>query len=603
MADDDGGKPDFLASLKLVGRFVKGSRFNLGVAIILATGSVAFELVPLWVVYRLVDAVIQGLASFEFFVTYAAIAAIATIIASLLLGSAMALSHFVAFDLLYKLRRAIALHMAKLPLGYFANRRSGDAKKLLIDDPEKLELIVAHGIPEGISALVTWFAVTVWLFLIDWRMAIVAVFLTPASFVLMAINMASASVWADRYQKASERMNASIVEFLAGMPVIKVFNRTGQSFAETSDAVHDYVEIETNWATTYLRMGSAYNVLAIASIVLILPVGLWLLAIREIDLSTMLFFVIVGANYGRSLMKLFDQFHSLAQLSISSGLIADVLDAPPQLDVGGRVTLPNYDVRFENVTFSYGANEVLHEIDFTAYTGQVTALVGPSGSGKSTVASLTPRFWDVDDGRVLIGDIDVRDIGLDQLMDSVAFVFQDIFLFSDTIAANIRFGNPDASDEEVEAAAKAARAHDFIAAMPEGYQTKLDEQGATLSGGERQRLAIARAILKDAPIIVLDEATAFADPDNEVTIQEAISELTEGKTLIMIAHRLHTISNADQIIVLDKGRVCESGLHNDLIKQKGLYARMWHDYTQAKSIIFRTRKNKNRKKSKQGATE
>ncbi len=226
-------------------------------------------------------------------------------------------------------------------------------------------------------------------------------------------------------------------------------------------------------------------------------------------------------------------------------------------------------------------------MSFTAKAGEVTALVGPSGSGKSTIASLVPRFWDVREGRVTLGGVDVREIGLEQLMDDVAFVFQNTFLFSETIAANIRFGNPDADLDAVMAAAKAARAHDFIMALPRGYDTPLGEQGKSLSGGERQRLAIARAILKNARVIVLDEATAFADPDNEAAIQEAIGALTAGKTLIVVAHRLHTIRDAGQILVVDGGRLVERGRHDDLVAADGLYARLWRDYTAAQSMTLR----------------
>ncbi|MFT4252462.1 MAG: ATP-binding cassette domain-containing protein, partial [Caulobacter sp.] len=322
-------------------------------------------------------------------------------------------------------------------------------------------------------------------------------------------------------------------------------------------------------------------------IVVILPVGLVLLRQGSITLPTLLLFVILGANYSQPLLKLFNQFHGLAHISMGSTAVADLLAQTPQADTGTRVALRHYDVAFEHVRFGYGAADVLHDIGFVARTGEATALVGPSGSGKSTIANLVPRFRDVREGKVTIGGVDVRDIGLDQLMETVAFVFQDTFLFSDTIGANIRFGKPDASDAEVEAAARAARAHDFIAALPQGYDTPLGEQGRTLSGGERQRIAIARAILKDAPVVVLDEATAFADPDNETAIQEAIGALTRGRTLLLVAHRLHTVMNADQILVVDQGRIVERGTHAGLLAEKGLYARLWEDYGHAQSIQLR----------------
>jgi ATP-binding cassette subfamily B protein len=450
-----------------------------------------------------------------------------------------------------------------------------------------MELIFAHGIPEGVSALATWVAVSVWLFAVDWRMALATVAVTPIAFVLISTGMARGARRAADYQRAGARMNASVVEFLAGMAVVKIFNRTGESFAETARAVRAYAEVETAWAEDYLPLGGTFYALVLTNVVVILPVGAFLMAAGSLDLATLVLFVILGANYSQPLMKLFNQFHTLAHISMGSTRIADALAAEPQADSGRTVALASHDVVFDEVSFGYGREEVLHRVSFTAPAGSVTALVGPSGAGKSTVASLVARFWDPRSGRVTLGGVDLREIGLAQLMDMVAFVFQDSFLFSDTIAANIRFGNPKASDAEVEAAARAARAHDFIMAFPDGYATRLGDRGQLLSGGERQRIAIARAILKNAPVIVLDEATAFADPDNEAAIQEAIGALTAGRTLLVVAHRLHTIMSADQILVVDGGRIAEAGRHDDLVAKGGLYARLWRDYTEARDVVLK----------------
>jgi ATP-binding cassette subfamily B protein len=579
--------PDYFASLQLVGRFMEGARLKLGATVVIATFAVACELVPVWAVYRLICEIIAGSLAWSSVLAYAAVSLLAILMGFAAMGFALGLSHIVAFDAIYRLRLGVARHMARLPLGYFADRPSGDAKKLVIDEPEKLELIVAHGVPEGVSALATWLAVSVWLFVVDWRMAFAAIIVTPVSFVLLITAMARGGRRAGAYQAAQQRMNASIVEYLAGMGVVKIFNRTGESFAATSEAVRNYAKVETEWARDYLPLGGTFFSLVLTNIVFILPVGLFLMAADSLDLPTLVFFIILGANYSQPLLKLFNQFHELAHISMGSMLIAEVLDTASQADRRDGPKPNGNDVAFENVRFGYGEHDVLHGISFTASAGAVTALVGPSGGGKSTIASLVPRFWDVRSGRVAVGGVDVRDMSLDDLMDMVAFVFQNTFLFSDTIAANIRFGNPDATDEEVEAAAKVARAHEFIMALPDGYATRLGAKGTTLSGGERQRIAIARAILKDAPIIVLDEATAFADPDNEAAIQEAIEALTVGRTLIIVAHRLHTISAADAIVVVDRGCVAETGQHENLVAQDGLYARLWADYTAARSQMLR----------------
>ncbi|MFT4080864.1 ABC transporter ATP-binding protein [Rhodomicrobium sp.] len=579
--------PDYFASLRLVGRFMEGAQLKLGATVAIATFAVACELVPVWAVYRLVCEIIAGSLAWSSVLGYAAASLLAVLLGFAAMGFALALSHIVAFDAIYRLRLGVARHMARLPLGYFADRPSGDAKKLVIDEPEKLELIVAHGVPEGVSALATWLAVSIWLFAVDWRMALAAIVVTPVSFVLIVTAMTRGGRRAGAYQAAQQRMNAAIVDYLAGMGVVKIFNRAGESFAATSEAVKNYAKIETEWARDYLPLGGTFFSLVLANIVFILPVGLFLMASGSLDLPTLVFFIILGANYSQPLLKLFNQFHELAHISMGSTLVAEILDTAPQADRRDGPKPTGHDVAFEAVRFGYGKHDVLHGISFTARAGTVTALVGPSGGGKSTIAGLVPRFWDVRSGRVTVGGVDVRDMSLDDLMDTVAFVFQNTFLFSDTIAANIRFGNPGATDTEVEAAAKAARAHEFITALPDGYATRLGAKGTTLSGGERQRIAIARAILKDAPIIVLDEATAFADPDNEAAIQEAIEALTVGRTLIIVAHRLHTISAADAIVVVDRGCVAETGQHENLVAQDGLYARLWADYTAARQQTLR----------------
>lgn len=570
--------PDYLASLRLLAAYARGSRLVLLASALLATAGVALELVPFWIVYRLVAAVTAGTAHPGDLLAAALLVTGAVLAGCAAMAAAMALSHRAAFDVIHRIRLALARRMAVLPLGYFAGRRSGDAKKLVIDEPEQLEAIIAHGLPEGVSALTAWLAVSVLLFAMDWRMALATIALTVLSFAMLGVAMAGSGKHAARYQRAGARMNAAIVEHVAAMPAVKVFSPPGADIGEAAASVRAFARAEMRWAGDYLPLGAPFQSLALASIALILPVGGALLQAGEIDIATLLLFVILGANYGQPLLKLMHQFQGFAHISMGATEVMALLREPPQQDTGRTLSLPHYDVVFDKVRFGYGGPDVLHGVSFTAPAGSFTALVGPSGSGKSTILSLIPRFHDVGDGRITLGGVDLRDIGLAPLMEAVSFVFQDTILFSDTIAANIRLGRPTASDAEVEAAARAARAHDFIMTLPQGYATRYGDEGQLLSGGERQRIAIARAILKDAPVVVLDEATAFADPDNEAAIQEAIEALTRGRTLIVTAHRLHTVATADRILVVEHGRIVAQGTHRELLTANGLYASMWAEH-------------------------
>lgn len=582
--------PDFFSSLKLLMRHRQGVTGYLVAAIAVACLAVVLELVPVWVIWKLVSALVSSpMTDAPLFTVFAIAALAAVVLGTLFMGLALGLSHIAAFRLIHSLRLALSRRLARLPMGWFQGRRSGGAKKLIVDEPERLELIIAHGLPEGVSAVGAWIAVTVWLFAVDWRMAMAATILAPISFAMIIFAMSRASGRIGEYQRRTERMNGAIVEFLAGMPVVKVFNRTGAAFDESAKAVTDYTAIETEMGKSFVPLGSAFYTLVAANITVILPVGLWMMQAGEISLPVLCLFVILGANYSQPLLKLYNLFHNLAHISMASTLIEEVLAMPEQPDSGKRLDLASSEISFSDVSFGYGSHDVVHGVSFTAAAGQMTALVGPSGSGKSTLAGLIPRLHDPRTGKITLGGADLRDIGLDQLMEQVAFVFQQTFLFSGTVGSNIRFGKPDASQADVEVAARAARAHDFIMALPDGYDTRLGEGGATLSGGERQRIAIARAILKDAPVIVLDEATAFADPDSEAAIQEALNELAKGRTLIVVAHRLQTIMNADRIVVLEGGRVAEQGRHDDLLAARGLYARLWADFSAAQAIPLRSR--------------
>ncbi len=571
-------RPDPWASLQLLARFAPGSRLLLAAAIALAMVAVALELGLAWVLYHAAIEVAGGRWTAEALWADVAMAATAVTLGPAAFGGAMALSHHAAYAVIHRLRLAVAAQMARLSPGRFVGRAGGDAKTLVIDEPERLEAIIAHALPEGVAGLVGWLAVTIILLALDWRMAVAAIVTTPLSFLLLHLAMRRGAPRAVDYQAGWGRMNAALSDYMAGIPAMKMFNRTGEHGADAAASIRAFAAVETAWARDYLPLGGWFHALVGANIVVIVPVGLLLLRAGSIDTATLLLFVIIGAGYSRPLLKLFDQFHMLSQIAIGSDLVRRLIDEAPQFDSGRTLPLADHGIRFHDVSFDYGDVPALSGVAFAAAAGRTTALVGASGAGKSSIANLLLRFREPYAGRITIGGVDTRDMGLSQLMDSIAFVSQHSFLFSDTIAANLRLARPDADDAALAAAARAARAHDFITALPQGYATPIGDTGHQLSGGQRQRIAIARAILKDAPIVLLDEPTASLDPENEAAVHAALSELARGKTVLLISHRMNTVIATDHIVMIDRGRVVEQGRHGDLVAAQGRYARMWRDF-------------------------
>lgn len=571
--------PGFTGAIGLIQSRLRTQRIRLTLSVLAASASVALDLVPIWAVLFLITQVVAGSASSSDFALAALVLAISIPTSQALFAFATAQSHIAAFRMIRDLRLSLAEKLLQMPLGEVSGIGSGPARKLLVDEPEQMEPLIAHAIPEGLSALLMWLAVSFWLFVTDWRIGLVSVLLVPISFGAIAIGLGRSRSQMAAYQQANLRLNAAVAEFLRGIVTVKVFHRSGPALARVHGAVDDLVQVQSDWGRVFLPWGGTFYALIMANVTVVLPSGLGLLQTGRIDLHAFLLLVILGANYGAPLLRLFNLFTSLAHISAAVGSIQSLLARPEPEDLGGQYKLEGHTVRFETVSFRYDTIEALSEVSFEAPEGGVTALVGPSGAGKSTAALLLARFYDPTSGWITIGGKDIAELGQDQLRDTVGFVFQDTFLFRGTVLENLRFALPEASLAETQTAARAAQAHEFIKSLPQGYDTVIGGGTGLLSGGERQRLAIARAILKDAPVLVLDEATAFADPDNEAEIQRAISALATGKTVIVVAHRLHTIARADRIVVLEGGRCVAQGRHGDLLAKGGLYARMWRDHS------------------------
>jgi len=515
-------------------------------------------------------------------------------------------SHIAAFRILYQLRVRLSNHISTLPLGWIKSKSIGTIKKTLDQNVEKVETFVAHQLPDLIHVIVTTIVMVVVMFYMNVWLALACLVPIIIAFIVQIALMSGekSKEGVKLYYDALDRMSGSAVQYVRGIPAIKVFGQTVHSFRRFyKDMIHyrDFcIQYTDQYQTGYL----IFKVMLGSLVVFILPVGVYILsgdAKNVAFASVLLFFLIMAPGISTPMFKMMSLFSTLRDINEGVRRMDEIFDEKSITEPSHSRIPSTYEVSFEAVSFAYAsiepeANSTVNEqestsqvthakalsnLSFTAQQGQMTALVGPSGAGKSTVASLIPRFWDVNEGNICIGGIDIRDMQSRDLMNTVAFVFQETFLFYDTVYNNIAIGCENATHEEVMAAAKAAQCHEFITRLDQGYETLIGEGGVHLSGGEEQRVAVARAILKNAPILVLDEATAFADPENEYEMQQALSQLTKGKTVIMIAHRLSTIKDADQIIVLNDGKLVERGKHHELVAANGLYNGMWRAYTDA----------------------
>lgn len=485
-------------------------------------------------------------------------------------------SHRAAFTVLKNIRMQLTAKLSRVPMGFILDTPSGKFKTMLVDTVEKLELPLAHIIPELTANLLIPFLMLVYFFYLDWRLALTAFATFPLGLICY---MGMMKDYEKRYAKvltASKNMDAATVEYIGGIEVIKAFNQSTVSYRKYTEAIAESENSNAEWfkkTTPYYAAGIA---IAPSSLLGVLPLGCWFFIHGSISAGSFISCIILSLGLIAPLIQALRYTDSLAMVDSTVKEIAKLLEAEEMNRPKNSVPIKENTIAFSHVSFAYSDTEVLHDISFQAVPNGMTAFVGPSGSGKSTVARLIASFWEASNGSVMIGGCDVRNIPLSQVMERVAYVSQDNYLFHLSIRENIRIGKPDATDDEIEQAAKKASCHDFISALPQGYDTVAGDGGNNLSGGEKQRIAIARAILKDSPIIVLDEATAFTDPENEAVIQRSIGELVAGKTLIVIAHRLSTITMADKIIVMNHGRIETEGSHQSLLESCELYRTLWN---------------------------
>ena len=558
--------------------FVGERNSKMRISILLAVLGEMFGIVPFLMVALLADELYRGTATIQRVLFFSGIAAICQLIKMLLTWRSSLMSHKISFTILKNIREAITDRMAKVPMGVMLETPTGTFKNLIVDNVAKLEDSMAHFMPELPSNIAAPLCSILLIFILDWRMGLASLITIPLGILFFAAMMRGYGPRMENYMRSANDMNSSLVEYVSGIQVIKAFNRSASSYGKYSKSVNYFHDSTMEWWSQCWFWNAAARAVLPSTLLGTLPVGAWLYMEGTLSLPVFLISLVVPLGFVAPLMKVSEAMEQVSMIKGNLEQVTAFLKTPELVRPSEPVSLGERTYQFEDVHFGYKETEVLHGISFQTRPGTMTAIVGPSGSGKSTIAKLMAGFWDVTSGSVRFGGQDIRQIPFEQLMGEISYVAQDNFLFDKSIRENIRMGNPSATNAEVEAAAKAANCHDFIMQLEQGYDTLAGDAGDRLSGGERQRITIARAMLKPSSVVILDEATAYADPENEALIQQAISKLVAGKTLIVVAHRLNTIRNADQILVVANGNIAGRGTQEELLRECPIYQKMWQDY-------------------------
>lgn len=562
---------------------------NMYVATVVVLVSVLMGVLPFVLAYQVISPLVMGDSVETEFVLLRVIGVlICLVLQAVLYGWGLSISHKAAYNTLFRLRVSLQEKFEKLPLGIVEEKGTGTIKKLFVDDVDSLEVLLAHSMPEGIANLMVPIAVYVAMFFVDWKLALLSLASIPLSLVAMMTMYSVGMKKMGPYYMAGQKMNNTIIEYINGMEVVKVFNKDADSYERFRKDISDYRNYTLAWYRAAWPWMAIYSSLLPCTIILTLPVGAWFVLCGWSALPNLILVLCLSLSIGMPLLKSLGFLPTMPQLNYKISALEQVLDAPELQQTNDRFHGIDDTVTYDHVSFAYQTtqpgpdgkpavveDEVLHNISFTAKAGQKTALVGESGSGKSTLAKLLIHYYDPQKGSISIGGQKLCDMSLEALNSCISYVAQDQYLFNTSLLENIRLGRLTATDEEVIEAAKKAQCMEFIEKLPQGIHSMAGDAGKMLSGGQRQRISLARAILKDAPIVVLDEATAYADPENEEKMEAAIAELVKGKTLVVIAHKLPAIMNADQICVIDHGKLVAAGKHQDLIRSCPEYQKLW----------------------------
>lgn len=561
----------------------KDEHGNLICAILSALIGVALGMLPYFAAAQIIIGMLAGKMDLSVYLPWLGLGLAGYAARTLLYNLALSMSHKATFSILKTIRQKILEKLPKLPLGTVMDMQSGKVKQIIVDQVDGMETTLAHLFPELTANIVGPVLIIIYLFILDWRMALLSLVTIPVGMIFMMSVMGNYSKDYEGAVKTTQEMNGTVVEYINGIEVIKAFNQGQSSYAKFTDRVRANASYYYNWMKkSQFGTAMAYAIVP-ATLITILPVGwLWYRG-GSLPAETFIMAIILSLGIAEPLIAAMNFVDTIATVGTTVASVDELLSAEEQQHGDKQVHIEGTDIELSHVSFGYHEDKnILRDVSLSIPAGSLTALVGPSGSGKSTIAKLIAGFWDVKDGTVSMGGVDEKEIPLKTLYDQVAFVSQDNYLFDESVRENIRMGRLSATDKEVEEAAKAAGCDAFIRTLEKGYETNVGGGGAHLSGGERQRIAIARAMLKDAPVVILDEATAYIDPENEAVIQKAIAKLVQGKTVVVIAHRLSTIKDADNIVVVKDGKIEAAGKHDELRKTCPLYESMWQAHIGAK---------------------
>ena len=551
-------------------------------SVVLAVIGVGFSVAPYFVVAGIVGGLMEGNRDMHYYLTKSLIIGILWLLRILFHALSTATSHRATFAVLGEIRKRCMEKLTRMPLGAVLAESSGALKNILIERIDSIETTLAHIVPEFTANLLIPVVILVYIFTIDWRMGLASLATVPLGMSCYIFMMAGSQKFYERTVTATKALNDTAVEYIGGIQVIKVFGKTKSSYDrfvhDAYEAAHSYID----WMRSSIFPFTFAMVIMPSTMVSVLPIGGLLVKGGSLSPENFVTIIILSVGIITPLITLMSYSDDIRTMGTIFGQVRGILEAKEMERPADAAAPSENSLLLKDVHFSYAEKEVLHGIDMDIPEGSFTALVGPSGSGKSTIARLIASLWDIDSGSICLGGKDIREISEEAYADKVAFVSQDNYLFNMTVRENIRLGRAGASDEEVEKAARESGCHDFIMQLEKGYDTLVGSSGGHLSGGERQRISIARAMLKAAPIVILDEATAYTDPENEAVIQRSVSRLTRGKTLIVIAHRLSTITRADRIYVIKDGRVEDQGSHEELLSHGGLYTAMWNAHMEVK---------------------